>query len=151
MGFKQLVKEPTRGKYILDLVPTDVTGSAASTLSAVADHRCVLTKVQFKVPETSTHQREIWHFKDADWVRLASNIEDTNWDFLSSSAPSEGARLMTEKILQIVDDNIPKRCVSIRKTTHPWLTQRGKDAVRRKLEAQGSDRKAEAARAVKYY
>ena len=122
-----------------------MTDSAASTLAAVADHRCVLTKVQFKVPETSTHQREIWHFKDADWVRLASNIEDTNWDFLSSSAPSEGARLMTEKLLHIVDDNIPKRCVSIRKTTHPWVTQ-GEDAVRRKHEAQGSDREAEAAR-----
>ena len=146
MGFKQLVKEPTRGKYLLDLVLTDVTDSAASTLAAVADHRCVLTKVQFKVPETSTHQREIWHFKDADWVRLASNIEHTNWDFLSSSAPSEGARLMTEKLLHIVDDNIPKRCVSIRKTTHPWLTQQGEDAVRRKYETWGSDRETEAAR-----
>ena len=45
MGFKQLVKEPTRGKYLLDLILTDVTDSAASTLAAVADHRCVLTNV----------------------------------------------------------------------------------------------------------
>ena len=107
LELQQLVKEPTRGTYLLDLVFTDVTDSAASTLTAVADHRCVITKVKFKVPETSTHQREIWHFKDADWVRLASNIDDTNLDFLSSSAPSEGARLMTEKLLHIVDDNIP--------------------------------------------
>jgi len=59
---------------------------------------------------------------------------------------------MTEKLLHIVDDNIPKRCVSIRKTTHPWLTQRREDAVRRKHEAQGSDREAEAPEnAMKYY
>ena len=146
MGFKQFVKEPTRGKYILDLVLTDVTDSAASTLATVAHHRYVLTKLQFKVPETSTYQREIWHFKDADLVKLATNIEDTNWDFRSSYAPSQKTRPMTEKLLHIVDYNIPKPWLCIRKTTHPWLTQQKANAVKRKHKIQGSDRKAKAAR-----
>ena len=77
---------------------------------------------------------------------LASNIEDTDSDFLSSSAPSEGAQLMTDKLLHMVDGNIPERSVSIRKTTHLWLTQHGEDAVTRKHEARGTERKADPAR-----
>ena len=53
---------------------------------------------------------------------------------------------MTDKLLHIVDGNIPKRCVIIWKTKHPWPTTRPEDAVRRKHEAQGGDREAEAAR-----
>ena len=36
--------------------------------------------------------------------------------------------------------------MSIKKTTHPWLTQRREEAVRQKHEAQGTEREAEAAR-----
>ena len=146
LGLQQKVKEPTRNQYILDLVITDVTDCTAKTVAAVADHRGVLTTVKFKVPETASHQREVWNFKEADWDRLSSEIEDTEWNFLSCTPPSEGAQLLTEKLLHIAEDNIPKRCVSIKKTTHPWLTQRGEEAVRRKHEAQGTEREAEAAR-----
>ena len=69
MGIKQLIEEPTRGKHILDLFLTYFTDSAASTLAAVADHRGVITNIKFKVTTTSTHQRDVSHFKDADWVR----------------------------------------------------------------------------------
>ena len=146
LGLQQKVREPTRGQYLLDLVLTDVTDCTAKTVAAVADHRGVLTTVKFKVPETASHQREVWHFQEADWERLASEIEDADWNFLSLTPPSEGARLLTEKLLHIAEDNIPKRCVSIKKTTHPWLTQRGEEAVRQKHEAQGTEREAEAAR-----
>ena len=67
LGLQQKVKEPTRKQYILDLVFTAVTGCTAKTVAAVADHRSVLTTVKFKVPETAPHQREAWHFKEADW------------------------------------------------------------------------------------
>ena len=146
LGLQQKVREPTRGQYLLDLVLTDVTDCTAKTVAAVADHRGVLTTVKFKVPETASHQREVWHFQEADWERLASEIEDADWNFLSLTPPSEGARLLTEKLLHIAEDNIPKRCVSIKKTTHPWLTQRGEEAARQKHEAQGTEREAEAAR-----
>ena len=70
MGLRQLVKEPTRGKYILDLVLTDVPGCSAKPCAAVTDRNGVLTQVKFKIPETASHEREVWHFSDADWERL---------------------------------------------------------------------------------
>ena len=53
---------------------------------------------------------------------------------------------MTETLLRIAEENIPRRIANIRKSTHPWLTKRGEDAVRRKHAAQGTEHEAEAAR-----
>ena len=89
LGLRQIVKEPTRGKYILDLVPTDVPDCTAKPGAAVADHKSVLTRVQFKIPETASHNREVWHFSEADRERVASDIEEANWEFLSSTFPFE--------------------------------------------------------------
>ena len=142
----QFVGEPTRGKYLFDLVLTDALECAARPCAAVADHKGVLTQVTFKIKETATHKREVWQFGDADWERIASNIQETSWDFLTETFPSEGATRFTEELLSIAEENIPKRTASIRKTTHPWLTERGEEAVRRKHAAQGTEQEAVAAR-----
>ena len=78
LGLRQLVTEPTRGKYRLDLVFLDVPDCTAEHCTAVADHKGVLTHIKFKIPETATHEREVWHFSEADWVRMASDIEKEN-------------------------------------------------------------------------
>ena len=51
---------------------------AARPCAAAADHKGVLTQVAFKIPGTATHQREVWHFRDADWERMARTIDETN-------------------------------------------------------------------------
>ena len=119
LGMRQIVREPTRGKYLLDLVLTDVPDCTARQCAAVADHKGVITQVTFKIPETAAHQGEMWHFRDADWERMASTIEETSWEFLSATFPSEGAKHFTEELLRIADKNIPRQSASIRKTTHP--------------------------------
>ena len=65
LGFRQLAKQPTRG-YLLKVVLTDVADYKASPHSAVADQKHVVTKVAFKVPETASHTRDMWQFRDAD-------------------------------------------------------------------------------------
>ena len=60
-----------------------------------------------------------------------SKLENTEWGFSLSSTPSEGAKRMTETLLNLAEDNIPGRSVTIHKSTHPWLTERGEEAVRR--------------------
>ena len=87
LGLQQLVTEPTRGKYLLDLVFTDVPDCTAEPCTTVADHKGVLTHVKFKIPETATHEREVWHFSEADWVRMASDIDEENFEFLSVTFP----------------------------------------------------------------
>ena len=101
---RQVVREPTRGKYLLDLVLTDVPDCSAKPCAAVVDHRGVLTQVNFQIPETATHQREVWHFGDADWERIVSNIQETSWDLLTETFPSEGATRFIEEFLRIAED-----------------------------------------------
>ena len=80
LGLKQIVKEHTRGEYLLDLVLTDVLDCTARPCAAVADHKGVMTQVRFKIPETATHQREVWHFREADWERMPNNIRKSIWN-----------------------------------------------------------------------
>ena len=115
---------------------TDVPDCKARPCAAVADHKGVLTQFKFKIPETASHEREVWHFGDADWERIASNIEETSWEFLLATFLSEGARQLTEELLHIAKENIPKRSVTIRKSTHLLLTEQSEEAVRRKHAAQ---------------
>ena len=53
---------------------------------------------------------------------------------------------LTEELLHIAEENITRRSASIKKSTHPWLTERGEEAVRRKHAAQDSEQETEAAR-----
>ena len=59
LGLRQLVRQRTRDKYLLDLILTDVPDCNASIHSAVADHKSVVLTVSFKVPETASHTREM--------------------------------------------------------------------------------------------
>ena len=145
LGLRQLVRQPTRDKYLLDIVPTDVPDCKASTHAAVADHKSVVTTVSFKVPETASHTREMLNFRDADWERLNTEIAEADWNFLRDSQPSKGAEMLTEKLLCIAERSIPKKQVSVKKSTHPWLSTECEEAVRRKHNAQGTDTEREMA------
>jgi len=48
-GMSQLVREPTRGDYLLDLCISDIVGAKVEVLPYVADHKAILTKLP--VPE----------------------------------------------------------------------------------------------------
>ena len=95
LGLRQKVKEPTREQYILGLAFTDVRDCTTNTVAAVADHRGVLTTVKFKMPETASHQREVWHFKEIKLERISIEIEHTEWHFFSCTPHSEGAQPLT--------------------------------------------------------
>ena len=62
-GLFQLVKEPTRNEYLLDLVITDMVGSSASVLSKIADHQAVLVKLPIPEVTEMAMTREVWKLK----------------------------------------------------------------------------------------
>ena len=61
-GLKQMVKEATREENLLDLVMTDIPETEIVVGGKVQDHKFVLTKFNFIVPETKTLQREVWNY-----------------------------------------------------------------------------------------
>ena len=44
-GLHQLVKEPTRNEYLLDLLLTDIAGAKVKVGSYVADHKHLLVQI----------------------------------------------------------------------------------------------------------
>ena len=54
--------------------------------------------------------------------------------------------MMTEKLLHIAEESIPKKMVTVKKSTHPWLSSECEEAVRRKHAAEGTDRESDMAK-----
>ena len=65
-GMFQVVREPTRNEYLLDLACTDIAGSKATVLPKIADHNAV--RIDLPIPEIKevSISRTVWHLKDAD-------------------------------------------------------------------------------------
>ena len=138
-GLKQLVSEPTRYDYLLDLVLSDIEHVKARVAAGVSDHKSVIVDVSFKVPATEEHERWIWQFRKADWGLLQDSIAEYNWECMREMHPDESATFFTQKLLELSEAAIPRERKSFRKCTHPWLTPAAVDAVRDKLAAQGTE------------
>ena len=68
-GLQQLVQEPTRYEYLLDLFLTDVAGAKVRVGPSIADHNCLFASVP--LPEIS----------DLQFSRSRFNISRVNWPY----------------------------------------------------------------------
>ena len=78
-GLAQLVREPTREKYLLDLALTDVANCSSTVLPYIADHKMVMSQLPLpEILETSV-SREVWVFAKADWKSLSDALGNYDW------------------------------------------------------------------------
>ena len=99
-GLRQIVKEPTRNDYLLDLVITDIPNTVAKVGGQIRDHRYVMTELRCTIPETKSIKRKVWNFSKADWILLQDSLGEEDWEFLRKDHPDLGARKLTSKILE---------------------------------------------------
>ena len=81
-GLRQLVKEPTRGPYLLDLVLSDLaSGIRCRVVPGIhgTDHDGVLTIVNLDIPASEPVKRTVYDFKYADWPLLKKLLLEKNW------------------------------------------------------------------------
>ena len=69
-GLRQIVREPTRGDNLLDLVITDIHGASARVRGKVQDHNIDLASVAQTIPVTKIINREVWTYAKGDRARL---------------------------------------------------------------------------------
>jgi hypothetical protein len=144
LGAKQVVKSPTRGDYLLDLVISDIEGVRAEVVPGVSDHDIVIASLELTVPQSESFTRTVWDYRGADWSRLSGELMETDWSFIGSLGASEAAQEFTSCILSCAERSIPQRTLKERKSTHPWLTVRAVKAVQEKHVARGSVHEAAA-------
>ena len=147
LGLQQIVRGPTRGEHLLDVVLTDSASAIATTEPAIADHKLVKVVLELDAPKASAHSRKVWQFKDADWDLFAEALTDARWDDLDTASPSEGAELLTRLILECAERAIPTREMEIKASTHPWMNDIALGAVAAKQAAAGSHHAAATAKA----
>ena len=72
---KQLVQEPTREQYLLDLCLTDIAGTKAEVGSKIADHKFLNVRIPF--PETCALQiiRKCFNLKRIRWPALKTALK----------------------------------------------------------------------------
>ena len=136
---KQMVREPTRKMNLLDLVLTTMHESSKVTvLPTLADHRAVLTETTLEAQVYTETEREVWHYRDADWKGLKTALRNINWDFLRAGSANDNAERLTQEIITLAEAYIPKKKIKHRKSRHPWITRECEQATeeRNLLEAE---------------
>ena len=146
-GLRQLVRKPTRGDYLLDLVITDIELAIVAVLSKLADHAVLMVRLNLGMQECSSHQRKVWVFSKADWVRLKEDFSSCDWSFLETLDADEGADRLTDLVLSSAAARIPQKTITCQKKSHPWLNDRVVELVAKKHAANGTPDFAEAVRA----
>ena len=121
MGLRQVVHSPTRGRYLLDLVLTDISGATTKVLPRIADHSLVEVVLPFKAPEMVHIQREVWKFQSADWVKLRAVLEGEDWSFLEREDAETGAVRLMEMFLAHAETCIQKKVLHENKINTPLV------------------------------
>ena len=100
-GFRQLVREPTRGDHLLDLSITDIESAHASVSGKIADHAVVTTELNLTLPQTISHKRKVWSYTMADWNSFKGNVCAFDWSFMGHCDATRSAELLTESVLTV--------------------------------------------------
>ena len=92
----QLVREPTRYDYLLDLVLTDVADTRVRVLPAIADHKAVRVDIPMTAIMETEITRKVWQLKSANWAGLEQELEDFGWAVLEDGDAEHCANLFLE-------------------------------------------------------
>ena len=82
-GLFQIVREPTRNEYLLDLVCTDIVGASATVLPYIADHAAVQVRLHIPEIKETKMERIVWDISKANWKDLEAEREAMDWSILA--------------------------------------------------------------------
>ena len=141
-GLAQLVRGPTRGDHLLDLVLADFGSGVRSRVTPGIhdnDHKGVLTSVNVRIPASEPVERKVFDFKKAKWEKLRKILADEDWRvFYGDLDANECASKLTKFTLTAVDSCVPSRWIKDKAFAHPWLNDECREALRLKHSAVGT-------------
>jgi len=139
LGLQQLVNEPTRQEYLLDLYLTDVAGTKVRVGSYVADHKYLIATVPMPEVTTLSIKRERFNLLRADWSGLKTALANVDWSPMQRDTADAAASFFMEMLWMNLCTYIPYKQIEIRKKSHPWLNSKCKAAIQAKNVAENTD------------
>ena len=140
-GLREIVRQPTRGKYLLDVILTDLGEATTSVkvLPAIADHNVVLGIFSFKMDSFTCSPRTVWNYRTADWAGLNNELSEMDFSFMNAVSTSSSADTFTNILLCTARKYISQRTLVNVTSSHPWLSHRAREAILKKHHAVNTD------------
>ena len=138
-GMTQIVREPTRGNYLLDLVLCDIAGVKAHVMPRIADHNALRIDVPFPAVKECAVKRVVWCLSDANWKSLQKELKEVDWSELARGTAEDSVNLFLAILWSLLIKHTPRKEITNKQSTHPWLNDRCRQAIVNKNDAEGSD------------
>ena len=123
----------------MDLACTDIQKCTATGTPYIADHKGLLLKLPIPEVLEKTVSREVWILSKADWTSLRDDLKNFDWSPLSKRSAEDSLTFFLEILCLHLIKFIPRKTTHNKKSIHPWLNQKCKDAIARKNAAEGSE------------
>ena len=126
-SLQQLVKSPTRGQNVLDLIITNYPASfnRIETLPGLSDHDIVFAEVNILTKKATQKPRNIILYRKANWNNIQKDLKDVLEDIRkmedeNASVTTMWTKFQTDLELSI-KKNIPSKMAK-KKDGFPWIT-----------------------------
>ena len=135
---RQVVRAPTRNEYLLDLCLTDIENVKVSIEPSISDHKALMIRVPIHAEKYFAVSREVWHYRGATWHALKQELSQWNWQCLDYGSVDCAANMFIDVVSSLIAKHIPRKTITIEKSTCPWLSSRCRDAIEAKNAAEHS-------------
>jgi len=136
LGLQQLVGEPTRQQYLLDLYLSDVAGTKVKVGPYIADHKLIIASVPFPEVTTLHIRRQRFNLLRARWAALKDALSIIDWAVLHRGTAEDAATLFMEILWMNLCTYIPYEEINVKKKSHPWLNTACESAITAKNDAE---------------
>ena len=143
---KQIVKVPTRGQAILDLVLTNLSDHYSpveiSPPFGLSDHNTIMVKPKVRSPGQSTRRSiTVRDTRPSRKNELGRYLCSVDWSVINSTDDCESQlQMFTNLVKNGLDNIMPERSKKVFPLDAPWMTMKLKDLIRRRQLAFHTDR-----------
>jgi hypothetical protein len=123
----QIVREPTRGNNIIDLMFTTNPGliSSVEVHPGMSDHNVIITDVNLQTKSAKTKPHRVLLYEKADMDRLKTFIKDklsekTRGSHISSADDSENWNYLKRTITEAISKFVPQTTLGGKQHV-PWI------------------------------
>ena len=149
-GLRQIVKEPTRNNYLLDLVLTHHDKVKVSVHGALADHKSLLIEVPDAVERKIFKPRTVFHYSHANWPEMERILGNKSWQSLYEGSVDDAVAIFYDNLSNLISRYVPCSVKAQSKSNLPWLNDACANAIHAKHAAEGTEAYHESARICRH-
>ena len=108
-GLRQLVDQPTREQYLLDLVLSDLDDIKCVVLPKLADHSSLFIQVPDSLEVRPLPPREVWDFAHANCSAMKEKCANHAWACLQGGTVEEACDHFVKFVQELAVEHFPQK------------------------------------------